>query len=115
MVLWKTLFHYSHLLLLVLTVFLSPLPESLSWEEGCDTDVPFVAEHSTVSYPLHIDQLRVSVLNYCLLQASLIPAERCTHLLYSNSKGLGVGAICARYVALPHSQLGWWGLGLPTG
>lgn len=88
-------------MLLVLTISLSPsyIPES--WEEGCDTDVPFVAEQSAISYSLHIDQLWVPVLNYCLLQASLIPVERCTNL--------GVGALCARCVALPHSQLGWSG------
>lgn len=41
--------------------FLLPLPCTLAGKR-CDTDVAYRAEHSTVSYPLHINWLRVSVL-----------------------------------------------------
>lgn len=47
----------------ILTIFL-PFPLcSLNLGSVCDTDVSFMAEHSTVTYSLHFDQLWVSVLN----------------------------------------------------
>ena len=41
---------------LVLTIFLFPLlPEP--WGRGCDSNIPFVAEHSTDGYSLSFDEL----------------------------------------------------------
>lgn len=42
---------------------------------GCDIDVPFGSECSTVSH-----SLRVSILTHLLKKASLIRIERCTNL-----------------------------------
>lgn len=53
---------------LLTSVFFTVLLISFLWRflslEGrqCDMDVPFVAEHSTDTYSLHFDQLRVSAL-----------------------------------------------------
>lgn len=57
------IFHYKYLLLLVLIILLHPfLRLTLQpCREQCGVNVIFIAEQSTASYPLTVDQLCVSL------------------------------------------------------
>lgn len=61
---WETLFPWSYLIPLPLTVFQLCLKHRFlkCWEEECYIDIPFKAKICKISYSLSIDQFCVSVL-----------------------------------------------------